>query len=290
MTADLHEDSDSRRADILEEAVGRLRSGESLDVLMANCGAGADWLEPLLKMSVQVGELRESVPVAQSQASLSRFLAQAEHISSELSKPQQRWWVSYLGGVAMRGPRAPVLRLISVALGSVAVALLLAWLVLPRPWLGGQPSGLSAGLIPTADDRPLVANFTVSTGQGSKFSLSDHGGDIVVLYFGVPGCSTCAVEAPALGRIQEEFNHVRVKVVAINTAPWGSLNQWRGFWKRIGAGDVLWATDDDQTVMRLLGVTSLGTTIIIGRDGRISYRDAGATPYEILRAAIAQLL
>ncbi len=122
------------------------------------------------------------------------------------------------------------------------------------------------------------------------FSLGDHVGEVVVLYFAFPGCPTCGLEAPALGRIQNEFSDRGVNVVAINIRPWTNLERWRKFWKSTGAGDVVWAMDEGQRVGRLMKVTSAGTTIIIDRERRISYRDSGATPYETLRAAIARLL
>ena len=38
-----------------------------------------------------------------------------------------------------------------------------------------------------ADQGPVAANFTVSTGDDSTFSLNEHRGEIVVLYFSFPG-------------------------------------------------------------------------------------------------------
>lgn len=34
---------------------------------------------------------------------------------------------------------------------------------------------------------PLVPDFTVSTGDGSSFSLSGHRGEIILLFFSFPG-------------------------------------------------------------------------------------------------------
>ncbi len=53
---------------------------------------------------------------------------------------------------------------------------------------------------------------------------------------------------------------------------------------------MIWATDTDQSVVRALQVRTLGTTIIIGRDGRISYRDGGATPYAVLKSEVLKVL
>ena len=81
-----------------------------------------------------------------------------------------------------------------------------------------------------------------------------------------------------------------MKVVAVNTSSWSSLDEWVAFWKSRGAGDVIWASDRGLEAARAFTVTSLGTTIIIDRQGRVSYRDGGATPYETLRARIEDAL
>lgn len=94
-----------------------------------------------------------------------------------------------------------------------------------------------------------------------------------------------------MGRIQEEFGEQGLEVVAINIVPDFGLERWRAFWKSIGAGDVVWAQDtDDNQAVRSYNVQSLGTTIIIGRDGKIVYRDAGATTYEKLREEVLKAL
>ena len=53
---------------------------------------------------------------------------------------------------------------------------------------------------------------------------------------------------------------------------------------------MIWAADTGQKLARLLQVRSLGTTIIIDRQGRLAYRDDGATPYSTLRQEVDDLL
>lgn len=94
-----------------------------------------------------------------------------------------------------------------------------------------------------------------------------------------------------MGRIRKEFGGQGLEVVAINIVPQYNLDQWRAFWRTIGGGDVLWAQDtDDGDAMRAYKIRSLGATIIVGRDGRVVYRDAGATRYEKLREAVLKAL
>ena len=90
--------------------------------------------------------------------------------------------------------------------------------------------------------------------------------------------------------MQPEFRSHGVQVLAINTAPWIPVEDWRDFWRSKGAEDVAWANDVDRQMLKRFEVTSLGTTIIIDRQGRISYRDGGATPYEVLRTQIEKAL
>ncbi len=79
-------------------------------------------------------------------------------------------------------------------------------------------------------------------------------------------------------------------MVAINIVPSASLGDWKQFWKSNNAADVIWATDTEQQLVRLFKVYSLGTTIIINRQGHITYRDGGATSYDILRAEVEKIL
>ena len=79
-------------------------------------------------------------------------------------------------------------------------------------------------------------------------------------------------------------------MIAVNTAPFASLKDWKQFWKSKDAGDVTWATDSKGELVQQFRVYSLGTTIIIDRGGLIAYRDDGATPYKVLRAEVEQVL
>ena len=78
--------------------------------------------------------------------------------------------------------------------------------------------------------------------------------------------------------------------MAVNTTPFISLENWKQYWTSKDADDVTWAqADAEGELLRKYQVLSLGTTIIIDREGRISYRDDGATPYEVLRANVKEI-
>ena len=78
--------------------------------------------------------------------------------------------------------------------------------------------------------------------------------------------------------------------MAVNTLPIISLQDWKQFWKSKDADDVTWAqADAEGELIKQFRVLSLGTTIIIDREGQISYRDNGATPYEILKTNVEEI-
>ena len=79
-------------------------------------------------------------------------------------------------------------------------------------------------------------------------------------------------------------------MVAVNTARWNTLDGWVAFWKSKQAADVIWANDDDLSLVREFNVQTLGTTTIIDRNGQIVYRDGGATPYDKLKAEVGDVL
>ncbi len=78
--------------------------------------------------------------------------------------------------------------------------------------------------------------------------------------------------------------------MAVNTAPFIAIERWKEYWKSKDADDVTWAqADAEGELLKRFRVLSLGTTIIIDRDGQISYRDDGATPYEVLVAEVKEI-
>ena len=78
--------------------------------------------------------------------------------------------------------------------------------------------------------------------------------------------------------------------MAVNTAPFNSLEDWKAYWKSKDAADVTWATDAKGELVQQFRVFSLGTTVIIDREGRIAYRDDVATAYEDLLAEVKKVL
>ena len=79
--------------------------------------------------------------------------------------------------------------------------------------------------------------------------------------------------------------------MAINIgAQYYSLSDWQQFWNAVGGGKVLWAQDKGGAATSAFQVVALGTTIIVDRQGRVTYRDAGATSYQKLKEELGHVL
>lgn len=83
-----------------------------------------------------------------------------------------------------------------------------------------------------------------------------------------------------------------MEVVAINLVPqYNTLEEWQAFLEEFGAVDFVWAADTfDQRAVQTYNVQSLGTTIIIDREGQLVYRDESASSYKMLETAVLAAL
>ncbi len=79
-------------------------------------------------------------------------------------------------------------------------------------------------------------------------------------------------------------------MVAVNIQPSYSLEEWKGFWKSIGAGDVLWAQDSASSTIAKYELVALGTEVLVDRQGLVTFRSDGPARYGKLRSEIEKVL
>lgn len=81
--------------DKLEEALALLAAGLPLDEVLAEAGEDAVWLRPLLETTVDIGRVKEAIPLPPPEASLARMLAHAETLRREAAPDDEaqpgRW-------------------------------------------------------------------------------------------------------------------------------------------------------------------------------------------------------
>lgn len=111
-------------------------------------------------------------------------------------------------------------------------------------------------------------NFTVRTVTGKQFRLSAQRDKVVVFDFLTTSCGECDVEAPVLERAARRFaaRDLRVLIVAVDCCT-PDRELARFYFRKLGLKHVLVAADRGLRVTRKYGVTQLGTTVIVGRNG-----------------------
>lgn len=151
----------------------------------------------------------------------------------------------------------------------------------------------SAPIAPESPSRPLAPEFSLPLKDGSTFTLSQHRGKVVVLYFSVRDCPTCAQSVLVLSRIASEYRPQGVEVLAINLEPRTTSQEWAEYWRTAGGSEVFWAIEDSSiTTVVSYRVDRQETLIIVDRTGRVAYRDVLTTtdPYDKLNLAITKIL
>ena len=75
------------------------------------------------------------------------------------------------------------------------------------PRLENRPNAtLGTGSIKELDEGDVAPDFTVKLVDGSKFTLSDHDDEVVLINFWASWCGPCVGEMPAFERLNEDGN------------------------------------------------------------------------------------
>lgn len=159
-------------------------------------------------------------------------------------------------------PTAPTFRLFAVPLVVVIALLGIAFGVQQR--FGVRPP-VSLGSYGTGSIAP---DFTAATLDGPRFSLAAQHGHPVVLFFMAASCTSCLIEAQALGRIQRKYGD-GLRMALIDIGGNDSAQAVRLFAQRSAGPSRYWLLDSAGTVASAYRVETLDTSYVIDRSGRI---------------------
>ena len=93
-----------------------------------------------------------------------------------------------------------------------------------------------------------------------------------------------------LKRIQAEFKDKNLQVVAVNLFRHVSLGTWEEYWRGVGGGDVLYASDDKRQAILAFNVRTPGATVVVNRSGQVVFQDGYATDYKTMLQAVLKAL
>jgi cytochrome c biogenesis protein CcmG, thiol:disulfide interchange protein DsbE len=168
-------------------------------------------------------------------------------------------------------------RLVELALW-VGVLGLVAWRFGPQV---GAALGFGAGTEPAPD-------FVVETMQGDTIRLSDLRGQVVLVNFWATWCPPCRVEMPGFQRVWEDYADRGFVIVGLSVDQGVRSDVVRWVDQRGLTFPIAFAPG---TVVRSYGgASTLPTSILIDREGRIAHRVQGYYAEPALRAAVRRLI
>jgi thiol-disulfide isomerase/thioredoxin len=125
---------------------------------------------------------------------------------------------------------------------------------------------------------------------GSDIELADYKGKVVILDFWATWCGPCRELMPTLVDLKKKYGEKGLVVVGVTSENAAPVRAFRRDNPEINYDFFL---DGLQTATTVYHAASLPTTVIIGRDGKVAYWDAGYSPDETpqqLESAIVKAL
>jgi rhodanese-related sulfurtransferase/peroxiredoxin len=145
-------------------------------------------------------------------------------------------------------------------------------------WNGKYPT-MHPSLKPTQ-----APPFTLTSIDGTTFSLNDYRGEVVVLTLIAPTCKECNEEMLELEQLREAYPDIAIITVSVD--PVETDEDLRDFKENYKA-DWLFARDMDNLFSKYQGyVAATPTIVIITPDGYISFREVEVVPLEDLLSAV----
>lgn len=180
-----------------------------------------------------------------------------------------------------RTKRWEMLMMVSLAAG-------ILWTVASR-----VPSAVGAPLstAPSPHEGFLAPDFTLDTLDGSKVTLSELRGKVVVINFWATWCLPCRVETPALEKSYEQYRDLGMVILGVNLTNQDLISEVNAFVQEFKLTYPILLDNDGRVSSTLYQVRGLPTTFFINREGVIRTVLVGGPMSEtFIRSKIEALL
>ena len=170
-----------------------------------------------------------------------------------------------------------------LVVGVLAITLVLGLYLVNRYWIAPAVKAQSKG----DQSHPMAPEFSLTDITGKPLKLSDNLGKVVLLDFWATWCGPCRIEIPGFIDLQKRYASQGLTVIGISMDD--SPEPVVGFYKELQMNYPV-AVGNDRLGELYGGIPGLPTTFVIGRDGRIYAKHAGATDPEVFETEVKQLL
>jgi len=171
---------------------------------------------------------------------------------------------------------------------TVAVLGLSACSAKPQP---PPPPKAAAGVVEPVNEGDSAPDFELKDADGKSVKLSDYKGKVVLLNFWATWCGPCKIEIPWFIDFERAYRDKGFAVLGVSFDEDG----WEAVRPYIAANKLNYRVLlGDEKVDKLYGgsegVSSLPTTYMVGRDGKISSVHIGLVPKKEYEDDIQKLL
>jgi len=147
-------------------------------------------------------------------------------------------------------------------------------------WAFDEMKGVGAVHADTSGLSPLIGkappSFELTMLDGSSFDLADHlGKEVIVLDFWATWCGPCLRALPEVMAAVKKFEGQPVRLIGVNQQE--PAAKVKSFLKARG-WDLPVALDDELAVREKYAVRGIPTTVIIGKDGKVTMVHTGYSP------------
>jgi len=143
-------------------------------------------------------------------------------------------------------------------------------------------TGLGASVGTAATPSGKAPDFALSTLAGPNLRLREQRGKVVLVNFWATWCGPCRIEMPHLSRLYEKYQPAGFQLLGVNIDD--DPNQAAGLATKLGLRFPV-LLDTDKKVSRLYDLSTMPSTVLIDRDGKVryvhrGYRDGYEVTYE----------
>jgi thiol-disulfide isomerase/thioredoxin len=129
-------------------------------------------------------------------------------------------------------------------------------------------AGANAAVTPSAS----APDFTLPSLGGPNLRLQEQRGRVVMINFWASWCGPCRVEMPHLARLYEKYRGSGFTVLAVNIDE--SPQKAASLATQLGMRFPV-LLDTDKKVSRLYDLSTMPSTVLVDRDGRVRYVHRG---------------